>query len=218
MNRSRAGLFLLELTIVIFFFSIAATLCIQMFVKAHLMDTDTYNTSHASMVVQNIAEAFAATDGNIQETADILGNARISEVTNSFYVLYDEDWNSIEATAALTGNTNPSSGAGSPVRYAALITCDYAHEKVFPSYNGLSPDTETELSDTGINYDSSSYSSENPTSGYMIKADISIYELEFDIPTSAFTDADIADFIRTEGNLITSQDINHYVQYRKGDY
>lgn len=39
MKKSRSSLFLIELTISILFFALASAACIQLFVKAHLLDT-----------------------------------------------------------------------------------------------------------------------------------------------------------------------------------
>ena len=42
-QAKRSGIFLLELMIVILFFSVTAAVCIQLFVKAHVISQDTRN-------------------------------------------------------------------------------------------------------------------------------------------------------------------------------
>ena len=64
MKHSRSTLFLLELIIAIFFFSVASTVCIQLFAKSHLLSKQTINENHAVTQTQNLAESFWGTDGN----------------------------------------------------------------------------------------------------------------------------------------------------------
>ena len=47
MKHSKTGLFLMELIIGILFFSLASAICIEIFVKAHLMNNESVQKSHA---------------------------------------------------------------------------------------------------------------------------------------------------------------------------
>ncbi|MBR2401453.1 MAG: hypothetical protein IKB01_01615 [Lachnospiraceae bacterium] len=67
MRNSRASLFLMELMISILFFSLSSAVCIQLFVKAHTINTDTENQSNATLIAQDISELFHHTYGNKEQ-------------------------------------------------------------------------------------------------------------------------------------------------------
>ena len=58
MNRFRASLFLTEIIIVIFFFSLSAAVCLRIFAKAHTLSHSTEETSDAVLWAQNAGELF----------------------------------------------------------------------------------------------------------------------------------------------------------------
>lgn len=58
MNHSKSGLFLMELIIGILFFSLASAICIQIFVKAHLMNEESVQKSQAMKIANNIVEIY----------------------------------------------------------------------------------------------------------------------------------------------------------------
>ncbi len=60
MQRSRAGLFLMELTISLLFFAIASAVCIQLFVKAHNINKECDALSNEHIIASNIAECYRA--------------------------------------------------------------------------------------------------------------------------------------------------------------
>lgn len=64
-SSSKSGLFLIELIIAIVFFAVASAICIQLFVKAHLISTRSTDISTASIIAQNTAEQFKADSANI---------------------------------------------------------------------------------------------------------------------------------------------------------
>lgn len=59
-SSSRAGLFLIELIIAIVFFAVASAICIQLFVKAHLISARSSDLGAASLIAQNYAEEYKA--------------------------------------------------------------------------------------------------------------------------------------------------------------
>ncbi len=65
MKSSKSNLFLLELIISILFFSIASAACIQLFVKAHLLDDKTKEQNFAVTWSQNLAELWQFSAGDI---------------------------------------------------------------------------------------------------------------------------------------------------------
>lgn len=62
-NRAQSSsLFLLELILAILFFSLASAVCVQFFVKAHLLSRDARNINHAVNECSGIAEIIDACD------------------------------------------------------------------------------------------------------------------------------------------------------------
>lgn len=68
MKHSKSSLFLMELIISILFFSLASTVCIQMFAKSHALSEQTVNENHAMIQAQNLAESFLASEEEMNET------------------------------------------------------------------------------------------------------------------------------------------------------
>lgn len=64
MKPSKSSLFLMELIISILFFSIASAVCIQLFVKAHLLNNRTQEQNQTVVWSQNLAELWRAYDGD----------------------------------------------------------------------------------------------------------------------------------------------------------
>lgn len=67
LRSSRSSLFLMELIIVILFFSIGSAVCIQAFVKAHLLSQSARDLSFASSTVSSAASTLQYTDGSPEE-------------------------------------------------------------------------------------------------------------------------------------------------------
>ena len=57
-TSKRSSLFLLELIIAIAFFSIAAAVCVQFFVKSHTLENQSTELNHAVHLATTTAEAF----------------------------------------------------------------------------------------------------------------------------------------------------------------
>jgi len=60
MKRSKSGLFLMELIILICFFALAAVICVQLFAAAHTISRRSADIQMAVLHAQNVAEAFKA--------------------------------------------------------------------------------------------------------------------------------------------------------------
>ena len=63
-NSSKSGIFLMELILSILFFSIAAAVCVKLFVTAHRLSDQSVNLNHAVAMAESIAEAFYGCNGN----------------------------------------------------------------------------------------------------------------------------------------------------------
>lgn len=105
MRNSRASLFLMELMISILFFSLSSAVCIQLFVKAHTINTDTENKSNATLIAQDISELFHHVNGDREQLL-------------SYYNKYEAKGN--EVFLYFTENSNSSSKEGA--RYVASLS------------------------------------------------------------------------------------------------
>lgn len=90
-TTSKSALFLMELILAIFFFSLASAVCIQLFVKAHLIGVSTTNKNHGILWAQNIAETYTGTDADFDATVSALNAIPVSD--QSFCLYFDSDWN-----------------------------------------------------------------------------------------------------------------------------
>ena len=83
MRNSRSSLFLMELVVVILFFSLSSAVCVRLFVKAHQIDQSTVNMNHAMLWIQNYAEEFRSNPVEVNET-----------------VYFDKEWNACEGSSS----------------------------------------------------------------------------------------------------------------------
>ncbi len=89
-SNSKTSLFLMELIVAIFFFSISATICVRLFVNAHTLAEKTVNLNNALTWSQSLAESFTGTNGQIEEIGALYPSAFITE--NSLILFFDKDW------------------------------------------------------------------------------------------------------------------------------
>lgn len=62
-NRARSSsLFLMELILAIFFFSVASAVCVQFFVKSHLLSKQSHDLNYAVNECSNVAEILMTAD------------------------------------------------------------------------------------------------------------------------------------------------------------
>lgn len=96
-NRAQSSsLFLLELILAILFFSIASAVCVQFFVKSHLMSRNARNLNYAVNECSAVAELVTASDG-AQDACDLIlalyEEAEIAEVyPPDVRIDYDENF------------------------------------------------------------------------------------------------------------------------------
>ncbi len=89
-HTPKATLFLMELVIVIFFFSICAAICVNIFGSAQQMADNSENLSRAAMEARSAASCYKAAEGDLAETARLLEGI---QTENSVLVYFDEAWN-----------------------------------------------------------------------------------------------------------------------------
>lgn len=90
MGKSRTSLFLMELIIVILFFSIASAVCMQLFAKAHLTSVKTKELNHAVAIAQSYAEVMRGTDGSMNSIVAEFPEAIVTD--NYMEIFYDSDF------------------------------------------------------------------------------------------------------------------------------
>ncbi len=129
-NTRKTGLFLMELIIAILFFSLAAAICIQLFVKSHMISERSIALNHSILLAQNTAEIFYATNGDPEKMASLLGcgessgTAAIADSDNAstltlFYTDKFDCLDPAEAASAVFQQTISLYADSDP----ALITC-----------------------------------------------------------------------------------------------
>ena len=115
-TNSKTSLFLMELIIVILFFSISAVVCVQLFVNAYSTNESTKRTAQGTVIVQNLAEQFLGCDGDLEAVRGLYGSGAGSSVRQGdsetvVSIGYDEAWNAVGADV-------------SPVYIASISVCD----------------------------------------------------------------------------------------------
>ena len=73
-TSSKTGLFLMEIILALFFFSIAATVCMELFVGAHNTSKTTEALHFASITASNLAESYIANKGTPPITEPVYYN------------------------------------------------------------------------------------------------------------------------------------------------
>lgn len=95
-KNSSSSLFLMELIIAILFFSLASTVCIQLFVKAHLLTEKSVNINQSILWTQNLAEGFLNSNGDLAGMKELFDEK--SELGEDHISLYfDSDWTPVAA-------------------------------------------------------------------------------------------------------------------------
>ena len=98
-RRSRSGLFLLELTLVIFFFSLTAAIYVQLFVKAHTIAEESVDLTEGTLRAQNLAEVFYATGTDADAIAATFPDGALSTsgAETAFIQYFDAVWEVLPA-------------------------------------------------------------------------------------------------------------------------
>ncbi len=102
-NASQSSLFLIELIFVIFFFSLASMLCVQVFVKAHLINKEAKEESLGSTLVSSVAEALSDTDTfnadtSFKEFKKLFPEAK--EIKDGWQIAYDKNGTAVSSDDA----------------------------------------------------------------------------------------------------------------------
>ena len=120
-QNSRSGLFLMEMIIVILFFSICAAICVNVFAKARVTADGARALNSAASRAANVAETYKAADGDIERAAQLLQSASGSDLESAEAVAEPDGSGSLTAvyedmTIILSEN---SSGAADIKAYSS---------------------------------------------------------------------------------------------------
>lgn len=88
-KASHNALFLMELVITLFFFSLCAAICMKAFALSASMTEDSRKLSWAVVAVRSAADAYQACGGDIDETAQVVGGEAEG---GSAVQYYDANW------------------------------------------------------------------------------------------------------------------------------
>lgn len=83
-------LFLIELIIAIFFFSVIATVCVQLFSEAHTLSIHSKELVQSVNLASNVAESFCVWDGQQTSWQEIFPEGEWEE--SCWQITYDENW------------------------------------------------------------------------------------------------------------------------------
>ncbi len=120
-NNSKTSLFLMELIIVILFFSIASVVCVQLFVNAYSTNENTKQISKGNVLIQNIAESFSGCGGDLGEMSALFaGSADVNTSEAGMNLYFTEDGKPTDSSrATYTASISVHDDNGTPVSETA---------------------------------------------------------------------------------------------------
>ena len=96
--KSTAPLLLMEQMVMLLVFALAAALCLQAFVKSDQLSLRSQARDRAVTAAQSAAEAVRHSKGDLEQTAERLGNSAPQAEPDGLLLAYDEDWNIAQDT------------------------------------------------------------------------------------------------------------------------
>jgi len=81
----------MELIMSVLIFTIASTICIQMFIKSHLLSEESTRLNHAVIWCESMAEVYYSADGDLNKIAKILDGI-LNEENLSVTLRYSDDY------------------------------------------------------------------------------------------------------------------------------
>ena len=111
MKHSKSGLFLMEMIVCIFFFSLSAAVSAQMFAKSHVISNTAIYENHAVIEVNNLAESFYSEHGDFSAISEKFYGGKAAYSEHVLDVYFDEEFRL----------TNVSESETSPAHFLANI-------------------------------------------------------------------------------------------------
>ncbi len=132
-RASASSLFLMELVVAILFFTLAASLCISIFVRAHLQNEDAKELNHAVNLCSDAAELIRTSDSlkeaslRLKETYSLsVPGASDNEIT----IYFDADFEMIMPNAAVYSENISMTEADGQL-FSTIIFYNADDEKVY---------------------------------------------------------------------------------------
>lgn len=100
MNSSKSSLLLMEMLMTIMFFSVAGAVCLQIYVKAHIVDQKTTDGNNADEWIQNLSESYYGCDADMDSIKKIYDDCSMTDDDNNVILTFDSDWNLIKRNSS----------------------------------------------------------------------------------------------------------------------
>lgn len=72
-DRSKTGLFMMEMIIVILFFAVSAAVCVKIFAASDKMEQKSVDINQAVLIGESAAESYKAAGGDLAKAAELVG-------------------------------------------------------------------------------------------------------------------------------------------------
>ena len=86
----RSSIFLMELIIAILFFSLAATVCVRVFVKSHSLEQESIQLNHSISAATSVAEIFRSQEQPFLILEKVYPDG--IKLDNTYQFFYDKNW------------------------------------------------------------------------------------------------------------------------------
>lgn len=99
-THSKTSLFLMEIIIAIFFFSLSSAICLRLFVSAHTLSQHDSDLNNALLWSQSLSESFYGCNGNLLMIKNLYPDSFLSdgetEGDGTIIIFFDKDWNVVD--------------------------------------------------------------------------------------------------------------------------
>ncbi|MCR5675444.1 MAG: hypothetical protein K6G16_07035 [Lachnospiraceae bacterium] len=96
-SKSNTALFLMEMIVVICFFSLVAVICVRLFAAAGIASDHSVDLNHAVRAEESLAEVWISCGGDLEKTAALFPQAQLgqdnrSPMNGTLTLYYDSEW------------------------------------------------------------------------------------------------------------------------------
>ncbi len=124
-NHNRSKYFLFELMFNCLFFTVAAAICINLFIYGTVLSKQSRDISRASIEAQTLAEAFKSSDGDVNLLENTVGGTLEQDTV---YLYFDERWNRLEQPDDMGFVVAADVSANNNMSYADIIVSSNQQE------------------------------------------------------------------------------------------
>lgn len=94
-TRSKSSLFLMELIIVLMFFSLSAAICMKVFAVSKVKTDTARDLAQASFAAESFAEVYKEYRGDMGKVGEYYSVNGVTSSTKRMVFFYDSEWNRI---------------------------------------------------------------------------------------------------------------------------